>query len=427
MRCSDVERQLPQYADDALPAPQSEAMAAHLAGCPACREELTQLQHALAALNLAAREPAPDLWAQFQARVVQQDTSACCREIEGLLSQFSDGELDRVQTLRVRDHLAACSACTALEAALSRPLRTLEHVAKTPAKVELWPAFTARLGKSLSCRQAEGLLPSVLAGEPTAETLAFQSHVHQCPACASSVAAYEQSLGALSRVARATPEVDLWPAFSARLAEEAVARSARSPRTAWLPALGTWLRGPLWQPALGFAAFAIITVVGQMLSQSVSGRLRGTDLARLSPGMTGQIMAHQPESGLVVESTPKAKTTSAPTSNSVAKAAELGTKSVAATPISEAREPVSPPVPANDLGSELPATRRAPGIRVAFNLPSSDGELIPVPESVFPSEPAGPSTVGERDGMQAVVQVVGLLAGSEDALNSPFDAKANDK
>jgi len=431
MRCSDVERLLPQYADNALPMSQSDGIDAHLADCSACRGELAQLQRSMDALHLAAREPAPDLWAQFQTRLAETSGASCCRDIQALLPQFTEGELDRAQTLRVRDHLVDCAACAALEAEHSLPLRTLDRVAAKPAAVELWPAFAARLGESLSCREVEALLPAMLAGESSIKTLPFQSHVHACRACADSLAAYETSLGALSRVAQSVPEVDLWPAFVARLEREPAPRRSWSGVAAWLPALGTWLRGPLLQPALGLAAFALITLAGQMVSQSVAGRLRGTDLARLARSGAGQVAANQPS----LASPPLAAVT-APSSLASASEGVRGTADVPAS--SSQRGAVAASVnrprltavakgPVNDGGSELPGKPQAPGVRVAFNLPAAGGEVDPTPENAFAPELTTGTPGSERDGMQAVVQVVGLLAGNEDALNSPFDSKANDK
>jgi predicted anti-sigma-YlaC factor YlaD len=436
MRCSDVERLLPPYADSALPASQSDGIDAHLSRCAACRRELAQLQRSLDALHLAAREPAPDLWAQFQTRLAQSAAVASCRDIQALLPQFAEGDLERAQTLRVRDHLAECSECAALEAAHSRPLRTLEKVGAHPAAVDLWSTFTVRLGKSLSCREVEALLPGLLAGEPSAQTLAFQSHLHGCRACAGSLAAYEESLSALSRVAQAVPEVDLWPAFAARLEQERAPRSARSGGAGWLPALGAWLRGPLLQPAIGFAAFALITVAGQLVSQSVAARLRGAELTRLAQGVTSERVANQP-----VVTTPEAKTAPAPSLEvmpddlAVAKPTAVPPSQPDARTVSVAlprvavvdRGPVNDRGPVDDPGSELPGKAQTQGVRVAFNLPSTSGELAPAPESAFSPDLGTPTARSERDGMQAVVQVVGLLAGNEDALNSPFDSKANDK
>jgi anti-sigma factor RsiW len=428
MRCSDVERLLPQYADDALPASQSEGIAGHLVDCAACRGELAQLQRSLDALNLAAREPAPDLWALFQNRLTQSSAAACCRDIEALLPKFADGELARAQTLQVRDHLAECAACTAREAIHSRPFRALDQAGKAPPAVELWPAFTLRLGKSISCKEAEALLPAMLAGASATQTLPLQSHLHACRSCAASLAAYETSLSALSRVGHAMPEVDLWPAFTARLAQEAAPRRAQTARSAgWLPALASWLRGPLLQPALGFAAFALITVAGQLLSQSISSRLRGPELVQLARSSGGEIVAAQP-------TVASAESEMIPAPVSVESVRKPAPVQVAPTLTPSTNSPSVPlPItksaiePKENSELEQPGRRRAPGLRVAFNLPSTGGELIPVPDNAFNPDLGGSSIVDERDGMKAVVQAVELLAGSEDALNSPFDSNANDK
>ena len=430
MRCSDVERLLPQYADDALPATQAEGIASHLVGCSECRIELTHLQRSLDALNLAAREPAPDLWSQFRARVAQSSAAVCCREIEALLPSFADGELERPQTLRVRDHLAECAACAALEAAHSRPMRTLEKVGRAPASIELWPAFTARLGQSLSCREVEDLLPTIMAGEPTAQTVSFQYHLHACRACAGSLAAYERSLSALSRVGQAVPEVDLWPAFAARLEEGATPRRANVVGAGWLPALGAWLRGPLLQPAVGFAAFALLTVAGQLLSQSASGRLWGTELARLTQGGTGEIVANQRPTAPAKTETARVTLSASPSLAEdlpVAKDTTVPARKPRTASVAPPRMSAPVATPLDDPGSELPGSPHDPGVRVAFNLPATGGEFFPASERAYAPEFSAPSIVSERDGMQAVVQAVELLAGSEDALNSPFDSKANDK
>jgi anti-sigma factor RsiW len=416
MRCSDVEHLLPQYTDGALPASQAESIASHLADCAACRRELALLQRSLETLNRVAREPVPDLWGQFQARLAQSSAAALCREMETLLPSYAERNLERAERARVRQHLAECEACARLEASCSRPFRALEQLAAEPAPVDLWPSFAARLAATLSCAEVEAELPALLAGEAVRNRLAHQAHLASCTSCAASVAAYDRSLAALSRTAQAIPDVDLWPAFDERLRS----RGSNAPRrpVGWLPALGAWMRGPLLQPALGFAAFALLTLAGNLVSHAVNTQRRGAKLAAEAPQRSRQVAVNEePRTATLLAARPAAPRPELPRAVSAKRA-------VRPAPVSEQdHKPQIRSVKSVVVAKSVPepATPASPpAVRVAFNLPAAGMRDIAASDPIFSTEPE-PGTPADRDGMQAVVQAVELLAGSEDALHSPFD------
>lgn len=66
-----LEEELAAYALGALPPEEAAAIAAHLAGCPACREQVARYREAAAALAYVApfRAPPPRLKARLMARV----------------------------------------------------------------------------------------------------------------------------------------------------------------------------------------------------------------------------------------------------------------------------------------------------------------------------------------------------------------------
>ncbi len=63
MTCAQIRKVLPLYSVDGLRAGAARAVAAHLAGCPACAAELAALTRATAVVTrLPAPEPPADLW-----------------------------------------------------------------------------------------------------------------------------------------------------------------------------------------------------------------------------------------------------------------------------------------------------------------------------------------------------------------------------
>lgn len=58
--CSKVQENLSAYLDDELPPEQREAIQAHLAVCPACRQELARLTRLWEALAALPSEPPPE-------------------------------------------------------------------------------------------------------------------------------------------------------------------------------------------------------------------------------------------------------------------------------------------------------------------------------------------------------------------------------
>lgn len=422
MRCSDVEHLLPQYTDGALPASQAESIASHLADCADCRRELALLQRSLEALNRVAREPAPDLWEQFQARLAQNSAAALCREMETLLPSYAEGDLERAERARVRQHLAECEACARLEAEHSRPFRALEQLAAEPATVDLWPSFTARLAATLSCAEVEAELPALLAGETVRNSLAHQAHLASCRSCAAAVAAYDRSLTALSRTAQGVPEVDLWPAFSERLGTRAPSGGARRGPASWLPALGSWMRGPLLQPVVGFAVFALLTLAGNLVSHALSTQLRRAELTAETPLRPRPVAVGEKHRAAPLLAVHRAAPR--PELPRMVRAER------AVRPLPQSDRDHEPRIRSavqsvsNVKSSPKPAT--PPEVRVAFNLPATGMREVATTDPILSTEPVPGTPAADRDGMQAVVQAVELLAGSEDALHSPFDSKTNE-
>jgi predicted anti-sigma-YlaC factor YlaD len=427
MLCREVARLLPEYADDALREAQSEAVAAHLRGCEDCRGELAGLESALGALTAVAREPAPDLWAQFQSRLQAEEAVASCRQVAGLLPDYADGELALAQDRLVRAHLAACTPCSARQQALARPMQALQAASQI-APANLWPAFTSRLASTVTCEEVEEKLPAYLAGEAAGLAIALQAHLGVCARCEAAASMHQAAAGALSRVAANMPEVDLWPAFERRLREERARRPFWAGLGAQLASMGEWLRGPLLQPALGVAAFVLITVAGSQLPGLIQRQAARTAVAPAP-------LAPNVEAGAERSTT----ATNGPTSEATVVTDEPR-KPVVTMAAAAADQPGGAPEPQpgatspdGGLGEiierrdpSVPPSASAPGIRVAFNLPAPAGEGAEWgPDRAFDLR-ANASTASEQEGMAAVVQAVGLLAGSEDALHSPFETKQDE-
>jgi len=66
-RCTLLKRWLPEYPDGELPAFWKRQLTSHLAGCPACRQELADLQEVAAALQATpVKDPGQAFWDNFQ-------------------------------------------------------------------------------------------------------------------------------------------------------------------------------------------------------------------------------------------------------------------------------------------------------------------------------------------------------------------------
>ncbi|MBW1917516.1 MAG: zf-HC2 domain-containing protein [Deltaproteobacteria bacterium] len=71
--CQSIQELLSAYMDDELPLTQKEMIQAHLAICPACRQELARLEHLWQALaNLPETAPPSDLVEGVLARLPRQ-------------------------------------------------------------------------------------------------------------------------------------------------------------------------------------------------------------------------------------------------------------------------------------------------------------------------------------------------------------------
>jgi len=416
MLCRDVDQLLAEYAEDALPDARSAAVTSHLAHCASCTAELMQLRRSVAALNAAGRTAVPDLWGAMQARLAQEAVATDCAAIRELLPAFGDSELERPLVQRVRAHLDSCAPCAREERLQAVPLLALEQCLDALPAPDLWPGFAARLATTLTCADADELLPAYLSHEPIEQGVALRLHLEHCAPCAQTAAVHAGVLACIERVAHATPEVDLWPAFAQRLRQEEE-RTARRPSFARILATAVaWVRGPLFQPALGMAAFVAIAVIGHALTAPE----HRPELARvIEPRVESQpqVAAVPPEGPALVRKARVPET--APvgaehTVNQPAQTASTGATRHAAVP--------------HDSIPVTPAP--AQGIRVAFNLPSPGDNHELLPESAFAVHPVVPDVsadrVSERDGMAAVVQAVEILAGREDVLDRPFDIHVNE-
>ncbi|MGV3722158.1 MAG: zf-HC2 domain-containing protein [Actinomycetota bacterium] len=430
MLCREVERLIAEYAEDALPASRRAAVASHLEHCADCSRELETLRRSVAALNAAGRQATPDLWAGFQARIARDTVAADCESIRELLPGYGDAELDRLLLQRVRAHLATCASCEREEQLLARRLRSLEQSAILESAPDLWPQFASRLATTLTCDEAEELLPAHLAREPLDRSLALRVHLENCAACAQSAAIYQNALACVDRVATVRRQVDLWPAFSERLRQEQERATRRPSAAQLLGAAVAWLRGPLLQPALGVAAFVAIAVVGQILTSPE----RRPQLARVIEPRFHAAPVEAPEPAMaqagageltVVEVEPTKPKTSAVADRVGQPATPRVVKHATGSPRRE-KNAAAAVVAARTLPGE---TAAVPPARVAFNLPAPERDHEELVGGVFGNPPTtgvSADRVSEKDGMAAVVQAVEILAGREDVLDRPFDANVNE-
>ncbi len=109
---------------EALPAPEAQAIAEHLEGCPDCAAEEGALELAQRAVRELPRIAAPPHFtAQVMARVLDQGEAApahaACPAPEQV-SALVDGALDPPPAAALREHLAVCPACAELERGLAR-------------------------------------------------------------------------------------------------------------------------------------------------------------------------------------------------------------------------------------------------------------------------------------------------------------------
>src|SRR5437762_13202001 len=108
VRCSRIEKLLPEYMEGALPREQEGRVAAHLRACAGCRAELELLHASLAVLDrVPLARPADDLWAGLQARLAADAAAAVsCRAAEERLPAYLEGELLAAERSAVARHRA---------------------------------------------------------------------------------------------------------------------------------------------------------------------------------------------------------------------------------------------------------------------------------------------------------------------------------
>lgn len=435
MQCREAEGLLPAYADDVLPPRVRERVETHLHDCAACQGELESLHRSLEALSTASPGDSPDLWPQFQARRAGR---VPCAEVLDLLSDYVDGILPAAQHVTVATHLDVCAACTHQEQLLTRSLEALDRSARraTDAAPDLWAAFSARLAEELSCAQVEERLPVYLdRALEGADLSAVRFHLEHCPACERSAAVYSQSVNLLDRVGGATPEVDLWPAFAARLAREEEAARNRG-FGGVVRALDAWLRRPLAAPALALAAGVVVLLFlrpnppSQPSNGEPNGRLvqsfplpdeqpeRG-EVSEIEPERTRP--APEPARRLPVRSTPTRRVSrrqprayrprqAAPRVHRTLVVAARPRVAPATPPVVTAKRPQPENTPGNSISSQL---------TVAIN-----------PD--LPETPAPLTRTASASGMPSgLTQDLAVLAVSfervSDAVNSPLGSGRDDE
>lgn len=287
MRCKDFQERLAEYSADALTAGEEELFSTHLQGCPECQEEWDALNGVLRRLEAAAPAAAPDLWDSFQAALARETGE--CEALSELLPAWAADELSPEEDARTLTHLEVCTSCGSEARAYRRSLEALRAV-EAPAP-DLWPAFAQKMAAQVTCSEASDLLPAYLAGDLLeAWNWPLEYHLETCAPCAAERLAYEKAEGVLARVAAAPVEVDLWPAFEARLEAE------RARRTAWIgwlaPAASAWRslwEQPLVRPAFaaGMAALALVLLAPRLQSHRPAeapvqqARVPGTDVSPL--------------------------------------------------------------------------------------------------------------------------------------------------
>jgi anti-sigma factor RsiW len=460
MRCRDIEPLLPQYLDDALSPRERERVSGHLAGCPDCRRDLAALEHSIGALNGAGQERGPDLWSQFQAHL-ERGAGVCsrngghqagapgtvreCRRIADLLPAYVDGMLEAGEQASVARHLAGCASCASEEQTLAGSLLALEAAGgisapgKAPAGPDLWTAFTARLGATLSCQEVREVLPTYLESEVDGpQATAVRCHLDGCPACAAEVSAFERSLGALERVGSAAPGVDLWPAFAERLEREQNRR--HTPVWAWRPSLGR--ARLLLRPTLGLAVILALLLGSQALRRAPQEPqvAEGPPLPRISPEL---VRPEEPDRDRAIPAPGDEEPRAAPEKRpQIAHAGRLRKRTkpalvqkprLTATRPESRRKPrsgreVRPQVATNPVKSRGTGTVSSAVSALVIGSIKLDVAYNRTDENRGAAASGAPATPpvrvnsqgGVKEVMPEVVQAVGYLAANEDTANRAF-------
>jgi len=445
MRCRDAEPLLPQYADDALPAGQRDRLAAHLRECEACCDELEALHTALQSLNAAApRAGERDLWSGFQTQLTLRASGIDCRRVQDLLPAYLEQEVRAGEHASITQHLSACPDCSAELDLLSGSLRALDAVSLQglAAAPDLWASFSARrdaeaqqveraAAPRLPCRQVDALLPEYLEGALDAKrSNGVRFHLEDCDACAAELALLERSLDVLESAAVRAPEVDLWPAFAARLAQEQESRRAPS---IW-PSLAA-LRWPTlprlaFAPAMGLAAAVVVAlVVRQAPSTAPQTNMAGVPS---TPALTSPVDT-EPEASPI---TPPSVETAEPVKPApviggrIRPAAGRRLRSVrrprrSAPLLARAEQPkrfqsrVRRTAPVQIARAKLPkpspsTSKRAHGMEVAYNVTPDVSYGVPAELN---------SDYAQSQVMPEAVALVEQFVGVENAASQPFESE----
>ncbi|MFN3650135.1 MAG: zf-HC2 domain-containing protein [Armatimonadota bacterium] len=363
-----------------------------------------------------------------------------CSDFRERLPELLEAELAPAEAERLERHLEACAGCAEERVRLRRALRALS-TASEPAVPDLWARFSTRLGDSISCAESRELAPAYAASELRDErALSLSEHLARCQACAAELTAYQGAFSALQAAAEA-PAVDLWPAFSERLAQEEAARTARA--GLWS---GLWesLRRPAaLRPALQLAALALAVWSGSQLLKSggtaapvappaaIASREVRIPVATPSRAETPKLDAEQVASRGARRKVKPARRVQRPVAVAVQRPVRKPRRS-AARPFQVARQErpaVRPPKPSAETA---PKVLMAQGGPAPGGLTITDGGgavLTTLPEEVRNPVPAMGAGVSQAAAAQApaervvrdeMVRAFGLMTRREDAAASLF-------
>jgi len=111
MRCDKVREHLVAYLDGELESADRQVIDAHLAGCPACRSEMTGFESTDDLLSSFGGTILPER--DLAAAVLKQakEGDPWCRHIRRELVAFTDGELDADAARPIEEHLSECDEC----------------------------------------------------------------------------------------------------------------------------------------------------------------------------------------------------------------------------------------------------------------------------------------------------------------------------
>lgn len=126
MRCARSGEELISFMDGELSPLVAAEFARHLAGCTACRRELSQLMRTASLVHsLGEVTPPADLEARIAHKAAQPRAAhvVSCAAVRNMLDDYVHGHLAQEKANRVAAHLSVCEAC-------SRRLRRLEQNAE---------------------------------------------------------------------------------------------------------------------------------------------------------------------------------------------------------------------------------------------------------------------------------------------------------